>query len=339
VLLGLLTSIALCAELPTVALLPLDGTPGTSSAGASQTVRGIAAAIQKEGGVVPLYDTELAQRLGAGSEERLADAREALSEGRRLLAEGDADLALAFLEEAVNAHRDAGSDVVRRGEAADAHYSFGRALLRTYERDRARAEIRRAILLVPDYMGSRADAVDPDIAALAAEAEKSLRDRPPRRLTTEGAAQVGADLKVDFVVHGAVEADGKLVLTVQEGSDKLYTVERMGPFAPPIVGDPWYDGIARQIVAACLHETIPQVTEQPRVAVVEAPPDGAPPPPPPDPPPDEKPPEDPRGGTWWVWASAGVLAAGGAGAIVYATLPQPEPDAPEPVWSVAVTPP
>lgn len=326
----LLVQAALAQELPTIALLPLDAVPRTSSSDLSITVRGVAGAIQAEGGLVPVYDVDLASRL-TRQEERLRAARDALAEGRRLIAEKDAEVALAFLQEAVDAHRDAESEVVRRGEAADAHYTLARALLATYDRDAARAEIRRAILLVPDYMTVRADAVNGEIAKLAAEAERSLVDRPPRRLTNDGAGALAADLGVDYLVHGAVMADGSLSLVVQQGTVALYEVRRPGPFAPPAVGDPWYDGIARQIVAAALREPVPidpADTGPPDPggeAVVTDP---------------VAPPIDPprRRGGWLVWTGAGAIAAGAAGAVVY-VVSAPDPPAPEPSWTLTVNPP
>jgi hypothetical protein len=322
---------ALAGDLPTVALVPLDASPGTPSADLEVTIRGIAAALQSEGGIVPVYDNDLALELGEQSEDRLKSARESLSEGRRMLAEGDADIALAFLQEAVTAHTEAGSDVVRRDEAADAHYALGRAMLATYNRDAARGEIRRAIQLVPDYMTARADAVTPDLEALAAEATSSLASRPPRHLNPDGAATLQDEFRADDIVHGTVDGRGNLSLTVQRGATVLYVVERPGPFAPPPVGNDWYEAIAKQVAAACLGEPIPawNPADHP-VATVAHPADPNHPPAVVDPLPT------PHKGkaTWAIWTVSGVLAAGTAAAVVATTLPAPS--TPTETWTLTI---
>lgn len=277
IVVALFAGLAVARDLPPLAVVPLDATPGTRYADLERTVRGIVAAVQSEGGVVPLYDLELAARLGETSEERLKTARASLAEGRRMLNEGDADIALAFLEEAVQAHKDSGSDVVRRPELADAYYTLARARLATYDNDGARSDVRRAIQLIPDYMDTRADAVNPEILALAADAAATLADRPPRKLSPDGADALSTQLGVECIAHGSVAANGALSLTVQHGREVRFVVERPGPFLPPSVGDKWYTGIAQQMVAACLGEPVP-LWEPPRVATIVPPPEQTPPP-------------------------------------------------------------
>jgi hypothetical protein len=314
---------ALASDTPELAILPLDAVPDTEQAALDRTVRGVTSALQSEGGVIVVYDTDLATRLGSKAEDALASARDALSEGRRLLQEGDADLAIAFLQQAVDAHEEAGSEVIRRGEAADAHYSLGRALLTTYDRDRARTEFRRAIVLVPDYMATRADAVNGDIQALADEATAALTGRPPRKRSAEEGATLATKLQVTCVVHGTVDAEGDLSLSVQNGASVRYVVERPGPFEPPAVGDPWYADIAAQTIAACRGEAVPTWT--PPVAEVD----------PIDPDPIPKPTTRKRTAVTASVLSVLVLGAAGAGAAWY-VLPEGGAAAP-PTWNLTIT--
>lgn len=316
---------ALAQDVPELAVLPLDAAPGTEQASLDRAARGIASALQTEGGVIAVYDTDLVARFGTKAEDALASARGALSEGRRLLQEGDADLALAFLQQAADAHEAAGSEVIRRGEAADAHYSLGRAYLMTYDRDKARTELRRAIVLVPDYMTTRADAVNADIQALADEATEALAARAPRKLSAEGAQALETKLGVSCLVHGAVDAEGDLSLNVQNGVAVRYVVQRPGPFEPPSVGDRWYTDIASQVVAACRGEPVPTWTPPVDVDVVADPtrPD-----------PVHTPTTRKRTAVTASVLSVLVLGAAGAGAAYYVW---PDAGAAPPTWNVTVT--
>lgn len=323
-MLALLAAAALAQDLPALAIIPLDASPGTEQAALDLAVRGVASAVQSEGGVIAVYDTDLISRFGAKAEDALASARDALSEGRRLLQEGDADLALAFLQQAVDAHEEAGSEVTRRAEAADAHYSLGRAALMTYDRDKARTEFRRAIVLVPDYMTTRADAVNADIQALADEATEALAARPPRKLSADGVQTLETRLGVTCLVHGAVDADGDLSLNVQNGAAVRYVVQRPGPFDPPVVGDRWYQDIAAQVVAACRGEPVP-LWDPPVVDVTD----------PTRPDPVHTPTTRKRTTVAAAVVSALVLGAAGAGATWY-VWPDAGAGAP-PTWNVTIT--
>lgn len=322
-LVALLASVALAQDVPELALLPLDAAPGTEQAALDRAVRGVTSAVQSEGGVIAVYDTDLVARFGTKAEDALASARGALSEGRRLLQEGDADLALAFLQQAADAHEAAGSDVIRRVEAADAHYSLGRAFLMTYDRDKARTEFRRAIVLVPDYMTTRADAVNADIQTLADEATAALATRAPRKLSAEGAQALQTKLGVSCLVHGAVDEGGDLSLNVQSGATLRYVVERPGPFEPPSVGDRWYTDIAAQVVAACRGEPVPVWT--PPIDVIADPT---------HPDPVHTPTTRKRTAVTASVLSVLVLGAAGAGAAYYVW---PDAGAAPPTWNVTVT--
>lgn len=330
----LVLSAAFAGELPSVALLPLDAAPETSSQGLQTVVRGIAGALQRDGRVLPLYDTDLAVRVGDDRDDELRAARDAFSEGRRMLSQGDPDVALPFLEQAVQAHEQAGSEIARRNDAADAHYTFARALAAVGDSDRAEAELMRAIRLVPDYMATRADATDQTLEALAFNAMQTLRDKPPRRLSGDGAAALARELDVDYLVHGVVHADGTLELVVAEGANRLYVVERPGPFAAPAVGDPWYADMAAQITAACLDLPIPPAKVLRPMTGDAAPTDRTPPPDGDD---TTRARTRSRGPIWLAWTGGGVLAAGTAAAVVWLSLPEPEAE-PEPTWSLTVSP-
>jgi hypothetical protein len=327
-LFALWISAARGGDLPSVALVPLDAAPGTASDDLERFVRGLAGAVQRGGEIVPLVDDELAGQLGDSA--RLKEARDAFSEGRKFLATGDADVAVTFLEEAVNGHRDADSDIVRRGEMADAHWAFARALVATDDRDRAKTEVRRALILVPDYVDTRADMVDAELERLVSEAVRSLEDRPPRRMTEENAARLGASLAIDCIVYGSVDAGGAVSLAVQVGPEVVWELARPGPFAPPGVADKWYRSLGDEVTDACLGREV-------TATVAEAPPPREPEPAGPARP-------EPTGGsrsrtvTWLAIGGAGVLAAGAATAVVLTTTNPPVVE-PEPTWTLTITPP
>ena len=89
----LLAWLAVAADRPEIALLPLDAPPGTDSRATHVLVRGLAAALEEEGRYRAVVDAELLGRVGRGQDERVRQARDALVEGRRLLASGDPEFA------------------------------------------------------------------------------------------------------------------------------------------------------------------------------------------------------------------------------------------------------
>lgn len=324
--------LGLCWAQDTVALIPPEAAVGTSSADLELLMRGIGGALRGDRRLDPLYDTDLASRLSEGREERLKEARDALAEGRRMLDTQDADIAMMFLEEAVAAHDDVGSPVARRAEAADAHYALARAYLALADLDQADAHLAETLRLVPDYLETRASITDPSVAASVQRALAIRKDKPPLRLSEAGAASLGVDLLASFLVHGVVDAAGELRLTIYEGPAAVHTLTRFAPFDPPPPGDDWYALIAEQIVAACLHKSIP-ADPKPPLTVSELPesPGNAVP----TPTVVSAEPERPRKkGAWAIAVVGAVLVGGGVGAAV--ALTTPAPGEPSPVWTLTV---
>jgi len=235
-----------------VAIIPLDGAPGTSSRDMRVVVRGLADALTQDGRVTVVSDEALVARLTQGKAQTLQEARDAFAEGQLLLKEGDPDIGLAFLAEAVAAHGRAGSPVVRREEMADAAFILAKALLAVDDRDGARAALTQALRLLPDYLDTQTEAADPDLRALALEVEATLSRRPPRRLSAAGAQALARDIQVDRVVHGVVLSDGTLSLTVYDSGEAVHEVKRPGPFRARRLQDPWYDQIALPLADAAL---------------------------------------------------------------------------------------
>lgn len=302
---------------PIVSIVPLDGPPGTSSRDMSVVVRGLAAAMGREGRVVVVSGASLVDRLTTGKQRQLQEARDAFSEGQLMMQEGDPDIGMAFLAEAVSAHERAGSAVARREEMADAAFILAKALLAVGREEEARSALTRALRLLPDYLDTQTEAADPTLRALARQVETDLLERPPQRLSAAGAAALGADLQTDRIVHGYVR-DGKLVLSVFDGSSRLWT--GAWPFEARRVGDPWYDDVAAEIIAASLGEPSP----------ADAPPPAPPPESPVPAPPDEG---GNRGVGLALGVTAGVLAVGAATTAVALTRPR---QAPPDAWELRV---
>ncbi|MFT7520136.1 MAG: hypothetical protein ACI9MC_002280 [Kiritimatiellia bacterium] len=307
-------------EIDVVALVPLDGAPGTSSRDMSVVTAGLARAMGRDGRLVVVAGEGLVQRLTADRVTQLQEARNAFDEGRTMLAEGDPDLGLGFLYEAVAAHERAGSPVVRREEMADAAFVLANALLDTDQTVEAQKMLARSLRLLPDYLDTQIEANHPRLRSLAEAVEAELSSRPPRRLSSTGALALAQDLNVDHVIHGVVLADGSLKLTVWSSGEARYTLSRPGPFRAPRLSDPSFGEMAGVLVAACLGEEIPELsTVEPSPEVPVTPP----------PPPPPQPPAAPRkkGGALVAGLITASLAAGGAAAayvVVRQRGPAPE---------------
>ncbi len=313
-LLFLLLSVLARAQESVVALLPMDGVPGTDGEAMERFVAGLSSAVAHDGRVSPLMGVALQSRLTEGQEERLGEARDALRKGEELLRDGEADIAVPFLEESIRAHLDSGSAVVRREELARAHATLARALVLQGDEPGARGQLAEAIRLVPDFEL-------PALPALAEAAREQLRTRPPRQLSSDGAVVLAVDLAVAFLAHGAVMEDGSVELVVFEGPEPLHRAHRPGPFAPPLVGDPWYAQLSDEVVAAALHLPVPRP-----VSTEVAPPQQ-------EDPLLLAPRPAPRRGQWVLWTATGVVVAG-AGAALF--LVEPEATQPEPTWTLEV---
>lgn len=317
VLLTLLAPPALAQE-PTdevlvVAIVPLDGAPGTSSRDMAVVVRGLADAIGRDGRVVVVSGEALVGRLTAAKQSGIQEARDAFAEGQLLLEEGDPDIGLAFLAEAVDAHDRAASAVVRREEMADAAFVLARALVEVGQEDAARDALTRALRLLPDYLDTQTEASDPRLRVLAQQIEASLATRPPRRLSLRGASALAVDLQVDRIVHGVVMADGQLELRLFRDGEVTHTEVRPGPFYARRLGDSWYAELGKPLVDAAIGVPVagPRRVESPPAV--------------PTPPPTT--PRRRSGAAVALGVTGAVLVAGAATAAVIATRPGgPAPD-------------
>ncbi|TVQ87351.1 MAG: hypothetical protein EA397_18715 [Deltaproteobacteria bacterium] len=294
-----------------VAIVPLDGVPGTSFRDLEVFVRGLAEAMAVEPQLSVVSGSELVNRLTEGNQRSLLEARDAMTEGVLLLAEGDPDIGISFLEEAVAAHDRAGSAVARREEMADSAFALAKAWLETGKRSEAAEVLALALRLVPDYLDVHPDAIDADLRELAREVEVSLFDRPPRRLSRSGAQKLGDDLQADRLIHGLVQPRGDLSLSLYDPQgNPITTVVQPGPFQAPRLGDPKYESLARPLVAAALGQPHPTIPDEP-------------------PPPEKR----KRGGAIALGVTLGLVAAGLTTAgILYGQTLQP----PKEAWQLQV---
>lgn len=254
-LLALVAVPALAEEPPptVIAVVPLDGAPGTSSRDLEVVARGLAEAMAADPDLLVVSGPALVGRITTLKQRALQEARDATSEGALLLVEGAPDIGIAFLEEAVAAHDRAGSAVVRRDEMADAAFALAKAWLQTGRDDEAAGVLELALRLSPDYLDIHPDQVDPRLRALARRVETSLADRQPRRLSADGARALAADLDADRIAHGFVLADGSMTI-ILHGADgaEVAAVRAAGPFAAPRLGDPRYRELTAPLIDAAL---------------------------------------------------------------------------------------
>lgn len=308
---------ALAGDRPEIALLPLEAPAGTESRTLEVLTRGLAAAIEAEGRLRPVVDAEIEARLDATRPDRLREARDSSVEGRRLLTAGDTAFAIVFLQEAVAAFEEVAGEWAFRREQADAWYALARAQAEMGDRPAAVAALARTLALVPDHLETGADAYDPNVQALYEDAAAWLAAQPPHHLSPAAASRLSERLDTLYLVEGQVAEDGELQLTVFDGAAAVHRATRPGPVQAGRIGDPYYDDLAAELVAASLRQPLPTASVLRPQQPISA---GA---------------EGPRSGGRWILPVLGsVVAAGTASVVIAATWPEP-PD-PIPTWSLIV---
>jgi hypothetical protein len=232
---------------PEIVVLPLQGAPGA----AASDLREVGDALQRslsENGFRPTSPADLATAL---AEPKRAEILGLVAEGRRLLAEGDADLAVPFLEDAAK-KSDQRSDLwLRSDEVAEAWFTFGTSLVVAGDEARARVAFARCVALSPDYLTT----LGLDARARGVAEQAATSDPPP--LTDTEAARVLSKVGADYLLSGVVRGDGSVQLRLRRGASVRHEVVRPGPFRVRPAGDPWYDDVAIELGVAAMVRTAP----------------------------------------------------------------------------------
>lgn len=340
----MLLALATLASAATVAVLDFDGY-GVGFADAQTVTQAVRDAFLGEGLLDPLSGSDIAEGAAKGQDAGLRRARERVAEARRRCDGGDPAGAAGPLLEAIALHDVARSDVGRRPELADAWYLHAVCLQQAGREAEARAAFVEVAWLHPRYGRERA-ASPPAAAQEALRAAEDGLARAPRRIRPAAeVGEIGAALGVDFVVTGAVEADGRVKTRLYAKGRLLGEAGATLAQIPPLPVDDAYTTLARELAASAGALPAAEIVDEPPPLPDEE--DAPKIAPAPRPTPSPRPSSAPRGATdirgdergkvptmssrppitetWWFWTGAFLIVAGGAGGTAY-TLLEPDPE-------------
>ncbi|MEN9784781.1 MAG: hypothetical protein RLZZ299_45 [Pseudomonadota bacterium] len=231
-----------------VVLVDLDGY-GASATEASEASDALRDALLFEAGVEALGASELAERLGAAHAAELAQARARLATGRSLLGTGNVSAAIPAFRDALRAHRDARSEVARRGEIADAAWWLAIALSRGNRTEEVNGLLLEIALWYPGYAEARAAERSPALTEALARAEAALRAGARRTWPAETLREVEAVTGADALLAGAILGDGTVILHAWDDGAQVGSMQGSLQSWPPVASDPGWAALARQAAA------------------------------------------------------------------------------------------
>lgn len=208
------------ARAGTVAVLGFDGY-GASFEDTETVTQGIRDAFTQDGSLLPLSGTDISHGLTGTNAGDLQTARMRIAEARKLYQARQADAALPILDEAIDLHYQALSDVGRRPELADAWYLKALCLIALGRDDEAYDAFVETTYLFPKYIKDRSTSMPQAAIDPAARAQATVETGRRRIRSTDSIRDIGLALHVDYVVVGYIDdqrdimariyADGELV--------------------------------------------------------------------------------------------------------------------------------
>jgi len=231
-----------------LAVLDLDGY-GLNYGDVQLATQGIRDAVLEDGTFYPVDEFEISDRLSAGQDDELDEARRKVAEGRRALELGNAGYALQQLSDALRLHEAVGSQLGRRPEIADAHYFAGVSLLlvgRSYE---ATDHFLQTELLHSNYLTVRAPSPSPQVTSLYERAVSGLtasdRPFPP----TENLQAIADRLRVDAIIVGWIDASDLIQTRMIQHGKVVGEGSHRALSGTPYPGDPIFGEIVAELLS------------------------------------------------------------------------------------------
>ncbi|MCB9794846.1 MAG: hypothetical protein H6741_19240, partial [Alphaproteobacteria bacterium] len=223
-----------------IVVLELDGF-GVPYEDAALAAEGLRRALDADRRHRPVDPYDLSDRLTEGHRGDLEQARDLLRDARRDLDRGNADTALARLNDCLDLHLAAGSDIVRRGELADVYTFIGIALIELGAGEGAVEPFFQAERLYPGYLLDRA----PPMSGYARELFEQARDErmagPRYSRSVQELDDIARAAGADAILTGYIEADGTVRLRLVEDGRLTGEVSDRVRDLPPYPGDPIYE--------------------------------------------------------------------------------------------------
>jgi hypothetical protein len=231
-----------------VAVLDFDS-HGLSYDDGALVAQGFRDAFLEQGTFFPLEGYDITDRLSAGHEAGVSEARKKVADARVYLNEGRAGQAVRMLEEAERLHKVAGSQYSRRAQIADVYFFMGQAELRLGRSTAASARFVQMLDAYPGYGSTRAGVVTSSIKAGIARAEAIRASQGRELMEASASGDLAQKLRVKAVVVGVVEASGKLHVRLIQSGRIDGEIRRQLDSVPPFPGDPVYTEMVRELTA------------------------------------------------------------------------------------------
>lgn len=242
-------SLVLPVHAATVAVLGFDGY-GASFDDTETVTQGLRDALTQDGHLLPLSGTDISDGLTGTNTGDLQSARVRVSEARKLYQARRAEDALPALDEAIDLHYQALSDVGRRPELADAWYLKALCLIALGRDDEAYDAFVETTYLYPKYIKDRATSMPQAAISPAARAQAAVETGRRRIRSADSIRDIGGALNADYVIVGYIDDQRDLMARIyQDGQlvDEQHAELSELP-APPV--DDAYGLIVTRLVAA-----------------------------------------------------------------------------------------
>lgn len=234
---------ALAGEL---AVLDLDGF-GLPYGDVQLVTQGIRDAVMEDGTFYPVDEFEISDRLSAGQDDELDEARRKFAEGRRALELGNAGYALQQLSDAIRLHESVGSQIGRRPEMADSHYFTGVSLLmvgRSYEAEKHFLQTEH---LYSNYLSTRAPTPSYQVTTAYDRATSGVMSADRPFPTTESLQAILERLNVDALIVGWIDNKDIIKTRMIQHGKVVGEGEHLAISGTPYPGDPVFGEIVTEL--------------------------------------------------------------------------------------------
>ena len=217
---------------------------------AALVTQGFRDAFLEDGRFFPLESYDISDRLSAGRESDVSEARTLVGQARGLLDSGQTSRALGLLDRALTLHEDLESALGLRSELADALFFRAVAASKLGRSQEAERYLVKTLEIYPDYDTGRAVAIPSSLRTPMSRAKaRRLQTEPgvPDSTVLDSAA---SRLGVEVMVVGYVDGPNsriyaRLLVSSRVRGEVSATAREMPPFS----GDPAYLRMVEELLA------------------------------------------------------------------------------------------
>ncbi len=212
--------------------------------------QGFRDAFLEDGRFFPLEAFDISDRLSAGREDDVSEARTLVGQARGLLDSGQASRALDNLDRALSLHEGLESSVGLRSELADALFFRALAAAKLGRSQEAEDYLVKTLQIYPDYDTGRALSIPSSLRTPLSRAKAARMQIGPAVPDSGSLGNATARLRVQAVVVGYVDGSNnriyaRLLMNSRVAGEVSARAEEMPPFS----GDPAYLRMVEELLA------------------------------------------------------------------------------------------